>query len=70
MACLGAGVSGILVGLINADFGYAAALTAATKQAAYAFVATGLIAQFCIGSITGPWPGLWRSAWALGSRWW
>jgi hypothetical protein len=47
MACLGAVVAGILVGWINIDHGFLPALTAALKQAAYAFVATGLILQFC-----------------------
>jgi hypothetical protein len=47
MACLGALVSGSLVGWINIDYGFLPALTAALKQAAYAFVATGLIIQLC-----------------------
>jgi hypothetical protein len=47
MACLGAVVSGSWVGWINIDHGFAAALTAGLKQAAYAFVATGLIIQLC-----------------------
>lgn len=47
MACLGAVVSGALVAWINIDHGYGPALIAALKQAAYAFVATGLILQFC-----------------------
>lgn len=47
MACLGALVSGVLVAWINIEHGYTAALTASLKQALYAFVATGLILQFC-----------------------
>jgi hypothetical protein len=47
MACLGALVSGSLVGWINFEHGILPALTAALKQAGYAFVATGLIIQFC-----------------------
>jgi len=47
MACLGAVVSASLVGWINSDYGFLPALTAALKQAAYAFVATGLIIQLC-----------------------
>lgn len=47
MACLGALVSGTLVGWINSDHGAMPALTAAVKQGSYAFVATGLIMQWC-----------------------
>jgi hypothetical protein len=47
MACLGAVVSASIVAWINIDHGYALALTAALKQAFYAFFATGLILQFC-----------------------
>jgi hypothetical protein len=47
MACLGALVSGSLVGWINIDYGFLPALAAALKQAAYAFIATGLIIQLC-----------------------
>lgn len=47
MACLGAVVSGSLVGWINIDHGLLPALIAALKQASYAFVATGLIVQLC-----------------------
>lgn len=47
MACLGAFVSGTLVGWINLDHGGLLAVTAALKQAAYAFVATGFIVQLC-----------------------
>ena len=47
MACLGAVVSGTWVGWINIDYGILAALTAALKQAGYAFIATGLIIQLC-----------------------
>lgn len=46
MACLGAVVSGVLVAWVNIDHGALAALTAATKQAFYAFFATGLILRF------------------------
>jgi hypothetical protein len=47
MAVLGALVSGGIVAVINFDYGYLPALTASLKQALYAFVATGLIAEFC-----------------------
>ena len=47
MACLGAVVSGFLVGWINFDYGFLPAITAALKQASYAFIATGLIIQLC-----------------------
>jgi hypothetical protein len=46
MACLGAVVSGVIVAWINSEHGFLPALTAATKQAFYAFFATGLILQF------------------------
>lgn len=46
MACLGALVSGVMVAWVNIDHGGAAALTAALKQAFYAFFATGLILRF------------------------
>jgi hypothetical protein len=47
MACLGAVVSGSLVGWVNIDHGFLPAATAALKQAGYAFIATGLIIQLC-----------------------
>jgi len=47
MACLGAVVSGVLVGWINFEHGFLPAMTAALKQASYAFIATGLIIQLC-----------------------
>ena len=46
MACLGALVSAVLVAAVNIDHGILAALTAALKQAIYAFLATGLILRF------------------------
>ena len=46
MACLGALVSGVMVAAVNIDHGGIAALTAALKQALYAFFATGLILRF------------------------
>ena len=46
MACLGALVSGAIVAWVNSQHGILPALTAALKQAFYAFFATGLILQF------------------------
>lgn len=46
-ACLGGIVAGTWVGWINFSHGIAAALAAGGKQAAYTFVATGLIVRLC-----------------------
>ena len=47
MACLGAVVSAGFVAWVNIEHGYLPALTAALKQALYAFFVTGLILQLC-----------------------
>jgi hypothetical protein len=54
MACLGALVSGAIVAWVNSEHGFLPALTAALKQALYAFFATGLILQFSRWLATRP----------------
>lgn len=46
-ALIGAALMGTIVALVNAPHGAAAALTAASKQAAYTLVIAGLILRLC-----------------------
>lgn len=47
MGALTAAFMGMVVGIINADFGWLLALTAGLKQAAYTFLFGGVIIKMC-----------------------
>ena len=65
MASLAAAVSGFLVGWINIGSGFLPAATAVLKQAAYAFIATGLILQLCRWLLRRPVPRVQATAMAI-----
>jgi hypothetical protein len=61
VAMAGAVIMGLIVGVINRDFGFWPAMTAALKQAAYTFLFGGMITKL-LYFIAGKIPGIFASA--------